>query len=110
MTAESFAVVLLARLRELDPEAQALKKGPARRGGVTLGIDDEGFQPLMRLSAGSAKLNVMGLFVRRHHSWFPTFQRGTPGELAQQLAGPLRHLWAIPLSMAEPWPPENGES
>jgi len=109
MNAESFAIMLLAQLRELDPQADALKNAPAHGGAVTLGIEDEGFEPLLRLSAGSAKFNVMSLFVRHHGHWAPTFQRGTPGELAEQLAGPLRHLWAIPLSMAEAWPAENRE-
>lgn len=101
MTVESFASALLAELRKLDPRAQALKKRPSRGGAVVVGIDDEGFQPLLRLSSGSAHFNVMSLFVRHHRSWAPTFQRGTPGALAEQLAGPLQHLWTIPLSMAE---------
>lgn len=106
MTAESFASALLAELRQLDPRSQALKKGPSRGGTVVMGIEDEGFQPLLRVSSGSARCNVMSLFVRHRRSWAPTFQRGTPAALAAQLAGPLQHLWTIPLSMAEAFPAE----
>jgi len=104
MNPDSFASALLAELGRLDPRARALKQGPSRGGTVVVGIDDEGFQPLLRLSSGSAKFNVMSLFVRHHRSWAPTFQRGTPATLAQQLAGPLQHLWTIPLSMAQAIP------
>ena len=104
MNPDSFASALLAELSRLDPRAQALQKGPSRGGAVVVGIDDEGFQPLLRLSSGSTKFNVMSLFVRHHRSWAPTFQRGTPTILAEQLAGPLRHLWTIPLSMAQAFP------
>jgi len=106
MTPESFASTLLAELRKLDPRARALKTQRGRDRSVVLGIDDEGFQPLLRLSAGSAKFNVMSLFVRYHNGWAPTFQRGTPAALAEQLAGPFQHLWTIPLSMAETFPVE----
>ena len=101
MNPDSFASALLAHLRQLDPRAQALKKGPRWGGAVVVGIDDDGFQPLLRVSGGSGKFNVMSLFVRHHRNWAPTFQRGTPAALAEQLAGPLQHLWTIPLSMAE---------
>ncbi len=106
MTPDSFTSELLAELRKLDPRAQALKKRPSRGGGVVVGIDDDGFQPLLRVSSGSARFNVMSLFVRHHRSWAPTFQRGTPAALAEQLAGPLQHLWTIPVSMAEAFPVE----
>ena len=110
MSAESLASELLARLRELDPRAQALKTKRGRGNSVVLGIDDDGFQPLLYLDRGSAKFNVMSLFARHGRSWAPTFQRGTPAALAQQLAGPLQHLWAIPVSMAEAFPPGEGEA
>ena len=106
MSPDSFASALLAELRRLDPRAHALEKAPSRGGAVVVGIDDEGFQPLLRVSSGSAKFNVMSLFVRHHRSWAPTFQRGTPAALAEQLAGPLQHLWTIPLSMAQAFPVE----
>ena len=101
MTPDSFASALLSHLRQMDPRAQALKSGPSRGGAVVVGIDDDGFQPLLRVSGGSGKFNVMSLFVRHRRSWAPTFQRGTPAALAQQLAGPFQHLWTIPLSMAQ---------
>ena len=101
MTPDNFASSLLVELRKLDPRAQALKSRRGQGKAVILGIDDEGFQPLLRLAAGSAKFNVMSLFVDHHGRWAPTFQRGTPSLLAQQLAGPLQHLWVLPLSMAE---------
>lgn len=100
MTPDSFTSALLAELRKRDPRARALKEQRGRDRSIVLGIDDEGFQPLLRLTAGSAKFNVMSLFVRHRNSWAPTFQRGTPAALAEQLAGPLQHLWTIPLSMA----------
>ena len=102
MNPESFASALLAELRKLDPRAQALKtRRPSRGGAVVIGLDDDGFQPLLRLSSGSAKFNVMSLFVRHRRNWAPAFQRGTPAALAEQLAGPLQHLWTIPVSMAQ---------
>jgi hypothetical protein len=110
MSPESFASALLAQLRKLDPRAQALKTQRGRDRSIALGIDDEGFQPLLLLSAGSAKFNVMSLFVRHHSRWAPTFQRGTPAALAEQLAGPLQHLWTIPLSMAAVFSVEERES
>jgi hypothetical protein len=110
MNSDSFASRMLAELRQLDPRAGALKKRPSRSGTVVVGIDDEGFQPLLRVSSGSGKFNVMSLFVRHQRSWAPTFQRGTPAALAEQLAGPLQHLWVVPLSMAAAFPVETHDS
>jgi hypothetical protein len=51
--------------------------------------------PLLRLGAPSAACNVMSLFVSHRRQWMPTFLRGTPAQLAEQLAGPFAYLWAI---------------
>lgn len=95
--AESFALALLAHLRERDPAAASLRiqPGPRARGAV-VGIDDDGeFVPLLKLDAPSAAYNVMSLFIYHHDRWTPTCQRGTPTELTDLLAGPLRYVWAL---------------
>ncbi len=104
MSAHDFASRLLGELRQRDPRARALQTRPGRKSTVEIGIDDEGFVPLLRLSGGSAKFNVMSLLVRHRNTWAPTFQRGTPAALAEQLAGPLHYLWTLPLLVAEPGP------
>jgi hypothetical protein len=67
-----------------------------------IGLDDAGdFVPLLRLDTASAAGNVMSLSVYHHGQWQPTFERGTPGELAERLAGPLQHLWTIAVAAAD---------
>lgn len=76
----------------------------ARGPAAVIGLEDEGeFVPLLRLAAPSARHNVMSLFVSHHGRWQPTLKRGTPQLLADELAGPLQHLWSIPVEMAGPW-------
>jgi hypothetical protein len=58
-------------------------------------VDQGEFVPLLRLGAPSAACNVMSLFVYHHRQWMPTFLRGTPARLAEQLAGPFAYLWSI---------------
>lgn len=103
MDARAFAGQVLAALVKLDPRASALEvraRGPA----AVIGLEDEGeFVPLLRVAAPSAHYNVMSLFVSHHGRWLPTLKRGTPQQLADELAGPLQHLWAIPVQMAGPW-------
>jgi hypothetical protein len=99
--ARAFASELLAELRQRDPRAAALKtrtRGPT----AVIGIEDQGeFVPVFRLDRGSAKFNVMSLSVLHRRRWAPTFERATPRDLAVALAGPLNHLWTIPLSMVD---------
>jgi hypothetical protein len=93
-----FAQMLTARLRDRCPEAAPLK---ARKGreAADVGIEDDGeFVPLLRLRNASKACNVMSLWVHHREQWLPTFVRGTPAELAEQLAGPLAHLWRIPVA------------
>jgi hypothetical protein len=97
-----FANSLLRSLRAHHPEAQALT---ARVRGKTavIGFTEDGeWLPLLRLSNPSAAANVMNLDVRHGRGWAPTFIRGIPAALVEQLAGPLAFTWQIPLT---PWPP-----
>lgn len=100
MDAESFAHSLLGRLRNLDPRAAGLRIKGKKKTAI-IGIYDEGeLVPLLKLTGASAKFNVMSLLVYHHGGWVPTLKRGTPELLAEPLAGPLQHLWIIPLEMA----------
>jgi hypothetical protein len=94
---QDFALAVLAELRQRDHRAEALRLQPTRPSqDVVMGLDDDGeFVPLLKLASASAAVNVMSLFVRHQARWVPTFQRGTPAQLAQALAGPLQHLWLI---------------
>lgn len=94
---QDFALSVLSELRRRDHRAQALRLQSARSlKGVVMGLDDDGeFVPLLRLGSASAAVNVMSLFVHHHGRWMPTFQRGTPAQLADALAGSLQHLWLI---------------
>ena len=98
-----FALTVLAELRRRDNRAEALRVQPGRSSqGIVIGLDDDGeFVPLLKLGSASAAVNVMSLFVHHQARWMPTFQRGTPAQLADALAGPLRHLWAIAAQSAE---------
>lgn len=100
--AESFARSLLSELRQRDPRAAALRTR-GRGSTAVIGVEDAdtGFVPLLRLSGPSAAYNVMDLFVRQGNHWMPTFQRGTPEELAEPLATRLQHLWLIAVTMAD---------
>jgi len=92
---EVFADSVLEELRREDPAAKALA---ARHRGkaATIGVTDDGeWVPLLRLSNPSGACNVMSLDVRHHDRWAPTFERGTPAMLAEQLLGPLRFTWAL---------------
>lgn len=100
MDAEDFAHYLLSRLRELDPRAAGLRIKGKKKTAI-IGIYDDGeFVPLLKLTGASAKFNVMSLLVYHHGRWVPSLKRGTPDLLAETLAGPLQHLWSIPLEMA----------
>src|SRR5688572_12690832 len=95
--AANFASSLLFELRQRDDRAGVLCVRPSSRSKEAIvGLHDDGeFVPLLKLGAASAAFNVMGLFVLHHGRWMPTFQRGTPVQLADLLAGPLHHLWTL---------------
>jgi hypothetical protein len=101
---QDFALSVLAKLRQRDPRAKALRRqscGPSK--GVVIGLDDDGqFVPLLKLAGASPAVNVMSLFVRHQARWMPTLQRGTPAQLAEALAGPLLHLWLIAVTAQSP--------
>lgn len=95
--AASFASSLLFELQERDDRAGVLCVRPSSRSKeAVVGLHDDGeFVPLLKLGAASAAFDVMGLFAPHHGRWMPTFQRGTPAQLADLLAGPLHHLWTL---------------
>ena len=100
---KGFAQSVLEKLCEQDSCATRLHltKGTGARLPV-VGFDDNGeFVPVLRLDNPSVAANTMSLSVHLHNRWQPTMHRGTPAELASLLAGPLQHLWAIPLVAAE---------
>jgi hypothetical protein len=102
-----FASDLLRELRQRDPRAGVLRldERPRLRAAI-IGLSDEGeFVPLLRLGGASDACNVMSLFVYHHGQWMPTFRRGTPVMLAEQLAGPFAYLWAFAATLlASPSP------
>ena len=101
MSAVGFAQEMLARLRELDERAGALQaRGDGREAMVGL-IDDGEFDAVLRLGAGSAKLNKMMIFAPQGNNWAPTMTKGTPDMLAEELAGALSFLWTIPVAAAD---------
>ncbi len=94
---QDFARSVLAQLRRRDPRAEALRLRPSRPSqGAVVGLEDDGeFVPLLKVGNASAAVNVMSLYVHHQGRWMPTFQRGTPSQLADALAGPLQHLWLV---------------
>ena len=103
MNAQSFARDLLFELKTRDPRAAQLTvRGQGDR--PVIGIVDEGeYVPLLSLGAPSKNYNVMSLFVRHQGGWQPTFKRGTPKQLAEELAGPFHYLWTMAVDMAGDW-------
>ena len=92
-----FTRLLLQELKQRDPRAAALQlqQAPGAKK-VSLGVMDEGqFVPLLGLDNASAAVNVMSVWVWHQGQWKPTFRRGTPAQLAEQLTGPLHFLWTI---------------
>ena len=102
---EGFANRLLRELRAHHPEAQALSARVRGKTAVIGFTEDEEWIPLLRLSNPSAAANVMNLDVRHHRAWAPTFFRGIPSALVEQLAGPLAFTWQMALT---PWPTPPG--
>lgn len=90
---QNFAQALLRALVGHDPTAAALMSRARGRTSV-IGVEDFGeWVPLLRLSNPSASFNVMDVDVRQGGGWAPGFTRGTPAQLAEQLAGPLAFTW-----------------
>lgn len=101
---QNFAQALLRALVGHDPSAVALKARARGRTSV-LGVEDFGdWVPLLRLSNPSASCNVMDVDVRQGQGWAPGFTRGTPAQLAEQLAGPLAFTWQAEVGALEPVP------
>ncbi|MCU0658848.1 MAG: hypothetical protein MUF64_27390 [Polyangiaceae bacterium] len=100
---KGFGSAVLGALTARDARAARLRLTTAPRArDAVIGLDDAGdFVPLLRLDTASAAGNVMSLSVYHHGQWQPTFERGTPGELAERLAGPLQHLWTIAVAAAD---------
>ena len=98
---KSFAQDLVFELKKLDPRAESLIiKGFSDR--AVLGIHDDGqFVPLLALAAPTPTFCKMMLYAYHCNKWQCTCHKDTPEDLAQLLAGPLSHLWIIPLSMAD---------
>lgn len=100
---DRFASHLLHDLTATDPRAAHLKS-KVRGKAVTIGIDEgDKWIPLLRLSTPSASCNVMNLDVRHGRGWAPTFERGTPAALAEQLLGPLLFTWADEVDAVLAW-------
>ena len=102
-----FASDLLQELRQRDSRAAVLRldERPRLRAAIIDLFSDGEFVPLLRLGAPSAACNVMSLFVSHHGQWMPTFRRGTPAMLADELSGPFAYLWAIAATGLSSSPP-----
>lgn len=95
MNAERFADLVLRELVNRDELARFLS---VRARGKTAAIGyevDEEWVPLLRIANGSAAYNVADLQVRHRRKWQPTFVRGVPAVIAENLAGPLRFVWEL---------------
>ncbi len=100
MSAEVFARELVRALGKHDPRALLLKVKKAPQKTAIIGIEDEDeWTPLLKLGAATPKFAKMMLIVPQGDRWIPTMQKGSPEQLAELLASPLRHLWQIPLEM-----------
>ncbi len=93
MNAESFAISVIQKIVAADKRASFLAVRARGRTAV-IGYDDAGeWVSILRFAHGSGSYNVADLQVRHHRSWKPTFVRGTPERIADELIGPLRFLW-----------------
>ena len=100
MSAQVFAQELVRALARYDPRALLLKTRKAPQKAAIIGLEDEGeWTPLLKLGAATPKFAKMMLMVRQGNRWTPTMQKGSPEQLAEQLASSLRHLWQIPLEV-----------
>ena len=95
MSAKIFAEAVVRNLSATDTRASFLKVR-ARGKTAVIGYESEGdWIPLLRIAGGSGAYNVADLQVRHRSSWQPTFIRGVPAKLAQELSGPLAFLWEL---------------
>ncbi len=100
MSAQVFAQELVYALGRHDPRALLLKVKIAPQKTAVIGLEDEDeWIPLLKLGAATPTFAKMMLMVRHGNRWTPTMQKGSPEQLAEQLANSLRHLWQIPLEM-----------
>jgi len=105
---ESFACDVRTEMKRRNPRAAALWVAAEPKMAV-LGIDDHGEAvPVFALGHATPKYNKMYLFVPQGEHWAPTFKKGTPAMLAEELTGPLSYLWTIPLLAADIPPIEEG--
>lgn len=96
-TVQGFASEVLVELQKLDNRAKFLKL-VAKKDIAIFGVEEDGeFVPILRLGAGTPKLNKMMLFVYHQGQWQTTCHKGTPKMLAQWLAGELNYLWTLHL-------------
>lgn len=110
MNAESFAFSVIQEVVAADERASFLSVR-ARGKTAVIGYDDtDEWVPILRIAHGSASYNVANLQVRHHRSWQPTFVRGTPARIAQELIGPLRFLWEQHAHFSQPPPGVLGNS
>lgn len=108
MDSDSFAQQLLRALCARDSLATHLRV-KARGKTAIIGIDEgEAWVPLLRLSNPSAAFNVMNLDVRQGRGWAPTFERGVPEKLAEDLLGPLVFTWATEVEAVLAWRETSG--
>jgi hypothetical protein len=103
---QSFANHVLRGLRERDARAEGLDVRVRGKAAVLGYLEDGEWVPLLRLSNPSAAVNVMNLDVRHHGRWAPTFIRGVPAAIIDELVGPLGFTWQLAL-LDWPEPPTD---
>lgn len=97
MSAKHFGDCTLRALTQFDERANFLKVH-ATGSTCVIGYElDDLWIPLFRIAHGSAAFNVANLQVRHKSRWEPTFSRGTPEMIAEQLAGPFKFFWELHL-------------
>lgn len=103
MNAAGFARQVVDAVVAADERANFLEIRPRGKTAV-IGYDDQGqWVPLFRIAHGSGAYNVANLQVRHGSSWQPTFVRGIPAKVAEELIGPLRFLWEQHAHFSQPW-------
>ena len=91
--ARQLAQNLLRDLGEADPLAARTLQLRFRGDAGTYSVNvDEQHVPLFRTTPGPEGLR---LSVRSGNRWQPTPECGSPGDLVQQLLGPLRFVWFL---------------
>lgn len=103
MNAGWFAQQVVDAAVDADERANFLAV-KARGKTAAIGYDDDGeWVPLFRIAHGSGSYNVANLEVRHGTSWKPTFVRGVPSKIAEELIGPLRFLWEQHAHFTQSW-------